>query len=648
MARKRAELTPMGWQAAELPDWSREAARSGRLDPYFVIALASNFDDHAPRDADTGRWSVVLEIDPDASEACAELSALAAQGEELSTAGLAARSAFISARLPLAVVASLLSHPWLRQVALTEPLRAQRVARRTPAPPAAAPEAFPLAGNTKGPAEGERVLLAIVDHGCPFAHRAFRRAGTDGGTRVLAIWDQDPSPDGPSTLGPPAGHGYGRQIDRATLDACMAASRGPAGLDEDLCYRLAGCTALGAGLTHGSHSMGMLAGSVGAYGQQVHDRASNADIVFVQLPRDVLQAPSGVAIHRCLLDALRYIDDGAAANGFDRVVVSIGYGSYLGPHDGSSLFERALDEFLARSRRPFHCVLAAGNGFDAQVHGEARLSAHQGAEFDWHMPTGNETPVHAEIWVQADDADGTALSLSVCGDLLAMTQPGCQVWPDALEPALVVVRQPACDGQCVVTVRVAPTLREDGHRAAAPAGDYRLALRSAAGQSANFDVYVAWGGENLGFPVRSIQTRLAAVGSGAATVTGAGTLTGSGCGLSPRLFVAGGFVPAPGAAGTPRKASYSAAGPTRRGGRPGPSLLAQSEEDAREFGLPGPGTRGMAPGYLSGTSVAAPQLARQLANEGTARVRPAPATASAAAHGAGFLLPATSAPAGSR
>jgi hypothetical protein len=77
-------------------------------------------------------------------------------------------------------------------------------------------------------------------------------------------------------------------------------------------------------------------------------------------------------------------------------------------------------------------------------------------------------------------------------------------------------------------------------------------------------------------------------------------------------------------------------------------LLAQSEEDAREFGLPGPGTRSMAPGYLSGTSVAAPQLARQLANEGTPRVRPASAFESPATHGAGFLLPATTAPAGSR
>ena len=633
----------MGWQTAELPDWSRDAARTGRLDPYFVIALASNFDDHAPRDADTGRWSVVLEIDPDAPEAFAELFALVARGEEMSTAALAVRSAFIPARLPLPVVASLLRHPWLRQVALTEPLRAQRIARRTPAPPPASPETFPVVG-----AEGERVLLAIVDHGCPFAHRAFRRASADAGTRVLAIWDQDLSPDGPSTLGPPAGHGYGRQLDRATLDRFMEASRGIAGLDEDLCYRLAGCTKLGGGLTHGSHSLGMLAGGIGAYGQTVHDLASNADIVFVQLPRDVLQAPSGVAIHRCVLDALRYIDDGAAANGFDRVVVSIGYGSYLGPHDGSSLFERALDEFLAGSKRPFQCVLAAGNGFDAQVHGEARLSAHQGAEFDWHMPTGNETPVHAEIWLQADEVDGAASELSVCGDLLNLTQPGCEVWPDPLEPALVVVRQPARDGQCVVTVRVAPTLRDDGHRATAPAGDYRLALRSAAGRPAEIDVYVAWGGENLGFPVRSVQTRLVAVGSGAATVTGAGTLTGSGCGLSPRLFVAGGFVPGQGAAGAHRRATYSAAGPTRRGGRPGPSLLAQSEEDAREFGLPGPGTRSMAPGYLSGTSVAAPQLARQLANEGTPRVRPAPASESPATHGAGFLLPATTAPAGSR
>lgn len=640
----------MRWQPAELPDWAREAADAGRLDPCFVIALASNFDDHAPRDADTGCWSVLLEIDPAATEAFAELSAWAAQGAEVNTAALAARSAFITARLPLTRVASLLGHGWLLQVALTEPLRAQRIAQRPAAPAVAPPEPFPVVYDiAKKPAGTERVLLAIIDHGCPFAHRAFRRAGPAVGTRVLAIWDQDLSPDYPSSFGPPAGHGYGRQIDRTALDGFMQASCGAAGIDEDHCYRLAHCTTLDGMLTHGSHSLGMLAGGVGPHGQLHDDLASKADIVFVQLPRDILQAPSGGAIHRCLLDALRYIDDGAACNGFDRVVVSVGYGSYLGPHDGSSVFERALDALLAQARQPLQCVLAAGNGFDARVHGQASLAGHQSAVIDWQMPTGNETPTHAEIWIRAAAADRAALTLTVCGEALALSAPGCQVWPDALAPAIVVVRQPARDDQCVVTVRAAPTSRDDGHRATAPAADYRLTLGSADAEAAEFDVYLAWGGENLGFPVRSVQTRLfAAASEPAVVIDGTGTLTGSGCGASPQLFVAGGFVPAQRAASFPRKASYSAAGPTRQGGRAGPSLLAPSEEDAREFGLPGLGTRSGAPGRLGGTSVAAPQLARHLANEGTPRVRPAPAADSPEAYGAGFLLPPTSAPAGSR
>ena len=43
------------------------------------------------------------------------------------------------------------------------------------------------------------------------------------------------------------------------------------------------------------------------------------------------------------------------------LAVNISYGTFAGPHDGSSLLESALDELLAMGRKNFAIVLAAGN-----------------------------------------------------------------------------------------------------------------------------------------------------------------------------------------------------------------------------------------------------------------------------------------------
>ena len=79
-------------------------------------------------------------------------------------------------------------------------------------------------------------------------------------------------------------------------------------------------------------------------------------------------------------------------------------------------------------------------------------------------------------------------------------------------------------------------------------------------------------------------------------------------GTGSNTIVVGGYV-----GGTGRFAPYTGAGPTRSG-RPGPDILAQSEECATQHGLRAAAVDGLDSVRLNGTSVAVPQIVRQVSN----------------------------------
>ncbi|MFL5107010.1 MAG: hypothetical protein ACJ8DX_13040, partial [Xanthobacteraceae bacterium] len=86
-----------------------------------------------------------------------------------------------------------------------------------------------------------------------------------------------------------------------------------------------------------------------------------------------------------------------------------------------------------------------------------------------------------------------------------------------------------------------------------------------------------------------------------------GTLNGIATDLLPSVHVAGGFIIANG-----RKSPYSSAGPARHGPRVGPDYLLPCDESYALKGIRAGGNRSGAVFRLVGTSVAAPELARQV------------------------------------
>ncbi len=614
----------MTWVDAALPAWAR--AHVHKLDTQMALALAQGWPG-GPLLRPHLMLEIVATAFHDFDQLLATHAAHVDRVTEIPTPDDSERR-FYTAQLAEAFVAVLVAQDWVVQIAWGESERLPRVPDRSLRGKRASVQAAPIPLSNRVDSE---VLIGIIDHGCPFAHRGYRR-GAAGGTRVHAIWDQDALPDFPTALGFPQGFGYGRIATNADLDGWMAASTRAGRFDEAACYRHAEYGAVDTALTHGSHTLGVLAGASwspsleqppGGGFRRVGDKAATADIVFVQLPRIILEAPSLGGDHRCILDGLRFIVD-CAGDKVRRIVVVVDYGSNLGPHDASSLFERAVaalvDEVEDRGKQ-LDIVFPAGNSFADRVHAVVGpLAAHETAGLQWRVDAGSETRTDAEIWVSVHSrCTVTVTPPRAAPFVLDLTTVPVAMpvaaWPDAARPQFLVATRTAPNGQTVLALRCAATDATQAGVPVAPAGRWDIAFEAGASATTRpVNVYVCWGGHNIGFPRRTSQSQLLRVSDPLKVVVdGMGTVLGSACGRN--IHVIGGFR---GSVSVQRirRAAYSARGP-KRGATAGlPDFLALSDESAALPGVLGYGTGSAVTARVWGTSVAAPQAARELAEHG--------------------------------
>jgi len=209
-----------GW--TELPAVGRfvDPEHRAHADPYLVWAEATHFADLCREgQAAPDRVRVLVELGDDVTPADLQ-RALGAHG--------AVGAAYV-ARLELrhctahfdAQACKRFCDPGngiVKRFELAEPVVPRRTPERPqpPPPPSRTVAAELCRGN---------VLLAVIDHGCPFAHAAFR---PDGRPRVLSLWDQDPRPAfGTQALpGAVPAAGYGREICRQEIEDLLASCRG--------------------------------------------------------------------------------------------------------------------------------------------------------------------------------------------------------------------------------------------------------------------------------------------------------------------------------------------------------------------------------------------------------------------------------------
>lgn len=178
-------------------------------------------------------------------------------------------------------------------------------------------------GDLSMPYTGKGVVIAIIDWGFDYTHPMFYDTLMQN-YRVSRAWDQNKN-SGPA----PQAYAFGTEY--IGQNALLAAQ-------EDTLY------VFGPG-SHGTH----VGGIAGGGGAQIGLRgvAPEAELVFISLKRD---GPS-------FIDAIKYVNDYAASVN-KPYVVNMSFGNHSGPHDGSTLHNRALDS-LAGKGAVF--VASAGN-----------------------------------------------------------------------------------------------------------------------------------------------------------------------------------------------------------------------------------------------------------------------------------------------
>ena len=259
-------------------------------------------------------------------------------------------------------------------------------------------------------------VLAVIDFGCPFLNSRFSELDQADATRVVALWDQGSAipPNGDRRLvgsawpwSCPPTLGYGREIKAHVLHSMVSAVQAPGltnfgVLEESEAYRSIDYMINYDDArrrvwyaTHGGHVLDVIGGALNPLTGK-EDAASRAKLIFVQLPSMTAGDSSGASLSSHLLDGVRYVLDQSDEQA--RIVINISYGSYAGPHDGSSLIELALDELLEARERNFAIVLAAGNSRRKSCHALRQVRPQRSALLRCALAAGDTTDTFIEIW----------------------------------------------------------------------------------------------------------------------------------------------------------------------------------------------------------------------------------------------------------
>lgn len=184
--------------------------------------------------------------------------------------------------------------------------------------------------------------------------------------------------------------------------------------------------------SHGAAVLGLAAPWVAQGGPTPTWPDHVSGLALVQLPTCTVDDTSGGSLAMHVLDGLRFIlwqESLSRPAGRARpVVVNLSYGVQGGPHDGSSMFERALSEML--EQHPLlQLALPAGNAHLAGCHARRDVASKGKADFVLRVLPDNGGDTHVELWLPED----ANVELRICppgvvpADALVLTKGQSQV-----------------------------------------------------------------------------------------------------------------------------------------------------------------------------------------------------------------------------
>ena len=492
-------------------------------------------------------------------------------------------------------------------------------------------------------------VMAIIDYGCPFAHHEYSAAA--GGSRVKYVWFQDVKtvlPSAATVLLPRVTNlttgknlfPYGLELRGSRINDLLA-QHSPGGVvDEDACYQAIGYDLMRESTTHGAHVLSIAAGAPNPLVSSVNaanDAATEAEIIFVQLPRGAVDDASGGSMNCHVIDALRYIQERTTEDA--DVVVNMSFGTHAGPHDGSSLLESAIDHLISQ-RKPgkFQVTIPAGNSFNSACHAQFFVKSDEPEILQWEVMADDPTDTFLEIWYSADCEISVEVMPPGLGGYLAppVTPNSMASWfgdrsaPVCFEPACTIVHvNNATPNNNVALIALAPTRNDDLSQAEARYGIWSIKVSTKSETQVSVNAWIERDDAIFDVGYASRQSRFfvdpqtdhqdeyrnSAV-SKFDTLNSYATAqhvqaVGAAIRASERSYerdAGGAFGP------VVRAAPYSSAGPGRNTAKAAISWTAYAEESEVLSGVNAGGTRSRYWVRRDGTSVAAPQVARALLN----------------------------------
>lgn len=476
----------------------------------------------------------------------------------------------------------------------------------------------------------ESVAIGVIDDGIAFAHERFR--SSHDVSRVQAIWLQEQ--EQPRTRD--RGVAFGQRLTNDRINDLIKTSN-----SEGEIYRRVGLTDFGRNeynplasrASHGTHVLDLASGFSGEHGIR--------PILAVQLPSVATIDTSGVTMGSYVLQGVRAIMLWADKLGDKKtpaqLVINFSYGLLAGPKDGTQYLERALADLVHyRNKYIKHTrlVMPSGNSYRARAAAKMQLEPHADQNVDWMVSPDDQTANFIEIWL-----DGKAGSYSPVE--VTLTPPQRSVG-HAIRPktgvmyALMAGDRPIAglyyhvfeNGETTrerIMLAVNPTVRNEQRRDLAPSGRWNISIGNREKQAITTHIYVQRDDTPFGYPRSGRQSRLDHKDAYARdNDTGDYREPAEGCPItheetlssiatcSPippdRTIVVGGAE----ASEHYPPADYTASGPTVL--RKGPDCSAIAEDGRAHRGVLAAGTLSGTVVAMNGTSVAAPQIAREVAN----------------------------------
>lgn len=373
-----------------------------------------------------------------------------------------------------------------------------------------------------------RVVVGVLDDRLGFANGSVRG-------RMAFLWDQVRRPSSKALHKVP-GFNHGREYgglkavgeegERTLIEYWEARATTHQILDEGFVYPERSQMPLNLTVSHGTAVMAQVAAGF--------DR--EVLVAGVQFPLQTTRDTSTASLAPFVVDGLHYLlsrADQIRNNQRPRsatpipLVANLSYGGIAGPHDGKSMLEAAIDDFIGACENlqpdphPFALVIAAGNSRQARCHAEFLLDddsdpARLSRELAWRVHPDDRTPSFMEIWFPDGCApEHVVIHVTPPGhlrgpDLVAAHAYG---WPGNRDPVCTVVF-PAkpCNGvyggavRGMVLVALAPTAWVDGPRALAPSGVWRVRVTATRAIEGAFHAWIQRDDRSLGSAVRGRQS----------------------------------------------------------------------------------------------------------------------------------------------